>query len=72
MKHTKKNELREIQWSKFRKIFQEKYMVERFFDRKMDAFHELPMGSIIAYAFINIFLDMFHYVPYIKDEKVKI
>ena len=23
-------------------------------------------------AFINIFLDMLHYVPYIKDEKVKI
>ena len=23
-------------------------------------------------AFINIFLDLLHYVPYIKDEKVKI
>ena len=30
------------------------------------------MGSITMDAFINKFLDMLHYVPYIKDEKVKI
>ena len=35
LKHTKKYELREIQWSKFHNIFQEKYMSERFFDRKV-------------------------------------
>ena len=35
LKHTKKDELREIRWSKFHKIFQEKYMSERFFDRKV-------------------------------------
>ena len=30
------------------------------------------MGSITVDSFINIFLDLLHYVPYIKDEKVKI
>ena len=30
------------------------------------------MGSMTMDAFINIFLYMLHYVPYIKDEKVKI
>ena len=30
------------------------------------------MGSMTMDAFINIFFDLLHYVPYIKDEKVKI
>ena len=35
LKHTKKHELREIRWSKFHKMFQEKYVLERFFDREV-------------------------------------
>ena len=72
LKHTKKDELREIRWSNFRKIFQEKHMSERFFDRKVKEFHELRMGSMTMDAFINRFLDLLHYVPYIKEEKLKI
>ena len=30
------------------------------------------MGSMTVDSFINIFLDLLHYVPYIKDDKVKI
>ena len=47
-------------------------MLKRLFNRKVKEFHELRMGSMTMDAFINIFLDMLHYVPYIKDEKVKI
>ena len=47
-------------------------MLERFFNRKVKEFHEIRMGSMTMDAFINIFLDMLHYVPYIKDEKVNI
>ena len=72
LKNTKKDEVREIRWSNFRNIFQGKYMSERFLDKKVKEFHELRMGSMTMDAFINIFLDMLHYVPYIKDEKVKI
>ena len=72
LKHTKKYGLREIRWSNFRKIFQEKYMSKRFFDKKVKEFHALRMGSMTTVAFINKFLDLLHYVPYIKDEKVKI
>ena len=72
LKHTKKDEVREIRWTNFRNIFQEKYMSKRFFDRKVKEFHELHMGSMTMDDFINIFLDLLHYVPYIKDEKVKI
>ena len=45
-------------------------MLERFFDRKVKEFHELHIGSMTMDAFINIFLDLLHYVSYIKDEKV--
>ena len=38
----------------------------------MKEFHELRMGSMTMDAFINIFIDLLHYVPYIKEEKVKI
>ena len=30
------------------------------------------MGSLTMDSFINIFLELLHYVPYITDEKVKI
>ena len=43
-----------------------------FFDRKVKEFHEQRMGSMTMDAFINRFLDLLHYVPYIKEEKVKI
>ena len=72
MKPTKKDELREIRWTKFRKIFEEKYMLESLFKKKVKEFHELRMGSMTMDDFINRFLDLLHYVPYIKDEKVKI
>ena len=32
----------------------------------------MHMGSMTMDAFINRFLDLLHYVPYIKEEKVKI
>ena len=47
-------------------------MFEEFFNRKVKEFHELRIGSMTMDAFINIFLDLLHYVPDINDEKVKI
>ena len=47
-------------------------MSERFFDRKVKEFHELHMGSMTMDTFINRFLDVLHYVPYIREEKLKI
>ena len=45
-------------------------MSKIFFETKVKEFHELKMGSMTMDYFINIFRDMLHYVPYIKDEKV--
>ena len=72
LKHTKKDEVKEIRWSNFCRIFEEKYMSDRFFDGKVKEFHELRMGSMTMNSFINRFLDLLHYVPYIKDKKVNI
>ena len=47
-------------------------MFEIFFDKKVKEFHELKMGSLTMDSFIYIFLDLLHYVPCTKDEKVKI
>ena len=46
-------------------------MSERFFDHKVKEFHELRMESMTMDAFIKRFLDELHYVPFIKEEKVK-
>ena len=47
-------------------------MSERFFDKKVKEFHELRMGSMTMDSFINRFLDLLLYEPYIKGEEVKI
>ena len=54
LKHTKKDELREICWDTFQKNFQDKYTSGRFFDRKVKEFHELCMGSMTMETFIKI------------------
>ena len=40
---TKRDEVKDIRQTTFNKIFQEKYMSERFFDIKIKKFHELNM-----------------------------
>ena len=44
-------------------------MSERLFDRKLKEFHQIRMGSMTMDYFINIFLDILYYVPYIKDKR---
>ena len=57
---------------KLLKYFPRKIHVKRFFDCKVKQFHELCMGSMTMDTFINRFMDLVHYVPYIKEEKVNI
>ena len=47
-------------------------MSERFFDCKVKEFHELRMGSMTMDRFLNKFLDLLHYVSYIREEKVNV
>ena len=56
----------------FKRLFKEKYLSERFYDKKIKEFHELKMGSMTMNVMITKFLELLHYVPYIKEEKIKI
>ena len=49
-----------------------KMFLRKIYVRKVKEFHELHMGSMTMDAFINRFLDLLHYVQYIKEEKIKI
>ena len=46
-------------------------MSEKYFDGKNREFYELKLGQLTIDEFINKFLELMRYVPYIKDEKVK-
>ena len=60
LKYTKKDEVKEIRWSNFCRIFEEKYMSDRFFDGKVKEFHELRMGSMTMESF-----SMYSWICYI-------
>ena len=47
-------------------------MSEKYFDGKTKKFYELKLGQITIEEYINKFLELIRYVPYIKDEKVKL
>jgi hypothetical protein len=61
-----------ITWKKFKKYFQKEYLSEHFYDKKMQDFFELRLGSMTMAEYENKFLGLLKYVGFIKDEKVKI
>jgi hypothetical protein len=62
----------DLSWKKFEKHFKNKYMSEKYFHGKMKEFYELKLGQLIIEEYVNKFLELLRYVPYIKDEKVKV
>lgn len=63
---------KELSCREVEKYFQEKYLSERYYDRKVKELHKNKLGKLTIYEYTNIFLELFIYVPYIKDEMVKI
>jgi hypothetical protein len=45
---------------------------EKYFDEKAKEFYELKLGQITIEEYVNEFLELLRYVPYIKAEKVKV
>jgi hypothetical protein len=62
----------DLSWKQFEKHFNKKYLLEKYFDEKTKEFYELKLGHLIIEEYVNKFLDLSRYVPYIKDEKVKL
>jgi hypothetical protein len=63
---------KDLSWKQFEKYFKEKYLSEKYFDGKTKEFYELRLGQLTIEEYINKFLEMIRYVPYIKYEKVKV
>ena len=61
-----------LSWKRFEKYFQKKYFSERYFDEKAKEFYELKLGQLTMDEYVNKFLDLLRYVPYIKAEKVNV
>ena len=53
-------------------IFRKKYLTKRYYDRKMKEFFKLKLGSMTIDEYERSFLELLKYVPFIKDEAVKI
>jgi hypothetical protein len=63
---------KEVTWKEFKRYFENKYLTKRYYDRKMKEFFELKLGSTTIDEYERSFLELLKYVPFIKDEAVKI
>jgi hypothetical protein len=63
---------KDITWKEFKRYFERKYLTKRYYDRKMKEFFELKLGSMTIDEYEQRFLELLKYVPFIKDEAVKI
>jgi hypothetical protein len=63
---------KKVNWREFKRYFQNKYLTKRYYDRKMKEFFELKLGSMKIDEYKRRLLELLNYVPFIKDEQVKI
>jgi hypothetical protein len=56
----------------FNKQFEKKYLTKRYYYRKMKELFELKLGSMTIDEYERRFLELLKYVPFIKDETIKI
>eukprot|EP00253_Pinus_taeda_P026738 PITA_26738 len=61
-----------ITWDNFQSFFKKRYLTERFYDEKAREFHALRLGQQTMDEFITRFTSLLLYVPYIREEKVKV
>ena len=52
--------------------FKNKYLTKMYYDRKMKEFFEIKMGSMTIDEYEQRFLELMKYVPFIKDDTIKI
>jgi hypothetical protein len=62
---------KDLSWKQFEKYFKKNYLWEEYFDGKTKDFYEFKLGQLTIYEYINKFLELMRYVPYINYENVK-
>ena len=63
---------KDVTWKEFKKHFEKKYLTKRYYDKKMKEFFELKLGSMTIDEYERRFLEFLKYVPFIKDDTIKI
>jgi hypothetical protein len=72
LKKTKHLDERKVSWRQFKGYFQEKYLSNNYYKRKMKEFFELKLGSMTIDEYEKRFFELLKYMGFVKDEKVKI
>ena len=63
---------RRVSWKQFKKYFQQKYLSEHYYERKIQELFDLRLGNMTMDEYVKKFLDLMRYVTCINEEKVKI
>jgi hypothetical protein len=63
---------KDITWKEFKWYFEKKYLTKRYYDKNMKEFFKPKLGSMTIDEYKRRFLELLKYVPFIKDEVVKI
>jgi hypothetical protein len=63
---------KQLEWFDFKKYLQKQYLSERYYERKTKEFYELRLGQMMMEDLINKFLELQRFVPYIREDNVKI
>ena len=61
-----------LEWAKFKRLFKKQYLCESYYKRKNKEFYQLRLGQMAMEDLINKFLDLLQFIPYMKEEKVKV
>ena len=72
LKQVKQINYKKISCDEFSNYFKEKYLVEDYYEGKMQEFFELKLGPMTMDEYENKFSELLKYVDFIKDEKVNI
>jgi hypothetical protein len=72
LKKSKNLDEKRISWRQCKQYFQEKYMSDHYYERKMKEFFKLKLGNMTMEEYEKRFFELLKYVDFIKDEKVKI
>jgi hypothetical protein len=61
-----------VTWREFKRHFEKKHLTKRYYDKQMKEFFELKLGSMSIDEYERILLELLKYVPFIKDETIRI
>ena len=61
-----------MEWSKFKKLFKKHYMSKSYYERKTKECYELRRRKMTMEDLIDKFFDLLRFIHYINADKVKV